>query len=460
VPLHRPPADWDDFSRSTAHSAQDLQQRWSAVVDDLTRPYDRGLFYNATNDTSPGSPAEPPGITWNAFPLALQKLFSAAPPPQALASATRFADTLRPLPVVRSDTGEQVNGFFQRRQDEYCEWYAERTAGQISRITFTCENPEYWEFLFGQDPDLVVKLYNELLGRTDVRRDDLAWPWPVTVDDAVKQYAQGAYNRYNKWNTQFGAIHLTHSANTLGAEIDLAAKATHSWPVSLGQADDAQRLTCCSGWGNPNRSSDPNIGKGVFDIAGTGVAVTIAEPVGLYMSPLSLAGRLRAPDGTDIGPVAVQVGRGSPDKAKVLRLDIVTPRGVAYSLSDCSLDGVGLKSGGQIARLITMVVFGAGKQIPGRQRIPEQTCENFCCSHPKAPDYTVPFENKPGQPQCQNMPITEFPPIPATSAPSPMAADLPLAGGVEAVMMHSALGPLASEFRAKIRKHRPTRLAW
>src|SRR5262249_13080724 len=153
-------------------------------------------------------------------------------------------------------------------------------------------------------------------GRTEVTEADLAWPWPVEVDDAVGHYNKGAYNRYNKWNTQFGAIHLTHSANTLGAEIDLAAKGTHRWPVALGQPDDAQRLTCCSGWGNPNRSSDPNIGKGVFDIAGTGVAVTVAEPVGLYISPFTLAGRLRAPDGTDIGSAAVQIRRGSPDKTK------------------------------------------------------------------------------------------------------------------------------------------------
>jgi hypothetical protein len=155
------------------------------------------------------------------------------------------------------------------------------------------------------------------------------------------------------------------------------------------------------------------------------------------------------------------VQRGSPDQTKVLRLEIHTPPGASYSLSDCTLDGVPLTSGGQIARLITMVVFGAGKQIPGRQQTNEANCANFCCSHPNAPDFSVPFDNRPNRSKCQDILIAEFPPIPPTPSPtpSPIAAAVPLPGGLEAVLVHSAIGPLSTEFRAKIRKLGRTRLA-
>jgi hypothetical protein len=408
--------------------------------------YDGGLFYNAATDTSPGTPAEPPGITWNAFPLALERLFSGLPPTQARQAAMRFADTRRALLVKREDTGEQVDGFFSRRQDEYCEWFADQVDGRVTRWSFTAENPEYWSWLYARDPALVATLYNDLLGRTDVREEDLAWPWPATVDDAFGSYAKDAYNPYNKWNTQFGAIHLTHRANTLGAEIDLAAKATRRWPVpNLGQPDDAQRLTCCAAWGNPNRSSDPSIGKGVFDLAATGIAVTLAEPVGLYLTEPNLAGRLRAPDGTDLGTSTVHVRRGS--KGHVLRLEITVPPGAKYGLNECTLDGTKLTYGGQLARELTMIVYGAGKTIPGRTAMTPARCENFCCAHPHAPDYLVPFTNNPGHPACDALPPSEFPPIPPATAPP------------HAFTLHAALGAHAMEFAATIRRKGHTRLA-
>jgi hypothetical protein len=449
--LHRPPGDANDFTRSGVPLEQ-LRRAWSARVDELMAGYDRGLFYNAATDTTPGAPAEPPGITWNAFPLALERLFSALPPTQARQAAMKFAETRRPLLVKREDTGAQVDGLFSRRQDEYCEWFADEVNGHVTRWSFTAENPEYWTYLYSQDPALVVTLYNELLGRTDVREEDLAWSWPVSVDDAFGSYAKGAYNPYNKWNTQFGAIHLTHRAHTLGAEIDLAAKATQRWPVSdLGQPDDAQRLTCCAGWGNPNRSSDPNIGKGVFDLTGTGITVTIAEPVGLYLMEPNLAGRLRGPDGTDLGTSAVRVRRGS--KGHVLRLEIAVPPGATYGLNDCALDGTKLAYGGQIARELTMVVYGAGKTIPGRTPITPAQCENFCCAHPHAPDFLVPFANKPGHPVCEALPPSEFPPIPPAMAPPPVAP-------THAFTLHAALGAEAMEFAATIRRQGHTRLAF
>lgn len=46
----------------------------------------------------------------------------------------------------------------QRLQDEYCEWSVDRNAeGKITRISVTCEGPEYWAYLAATQPDTVVQ---------------------------------------------------------------------------------------------------------------------------------------------------------------------------------------------------------------------------------------------------------------------------------------------------------------
>jgi hypothetical protein len=45
----------------------------------------------------------------------------------------------------------------------------------------------------------------------------------VQIEDL---FLNGRYFPYNKWNTTHGALHLIHPANTLNAEIFIAADAT------------------------------------------------------------------------------------------------------------------------------------------------------------------------------------------------------------------------------------------
>jgi len=37
----------------------------------------------------------------------------------------------------------------------YCEWFADQLNGRVTRWSFTCENPEYWTYLYSKDPALV-----------------------------------------------------------------------------------------------------------------------------------------------------------------------------------------------------------------------------------------------------------------------------------------------------------------
>src|SRR2546426_625976 len=61
------------------------------------------------------------------------------------------------------------------------------------------------------NPDTLVALYQQFISPT-VKKSDL--------------FASGTYNRLNRWNTANGAMHLTHPANNLFAEVFLAASAT------------------------------------------------------------------------------------------------------------------------------------------------------------------------------------------------------------------------------------------
>src|SRR4029077_17298418 len=92
-----------------------------------------------------------------------------------------------------------------RRQDEYCEWFVERTGNHIQRIYFTCEPPEYWEFLAQQDISLVLELYRDLLHNPNIQKDDICWPYdvystPSSQGNAQLLYRKGDYNPHNDWN--------------------------------------------------------------------------------------------------------------------------------------------------------------------------------------------------------------------------------------------------------------------
>jgi len=46
------------------------------------------------------------------------------------------------------------------QHDEYCEWFTHPNAeGKITRVDITCESPEYWDFLFQNEPHTCLKLY-------------------------------------------------------------------------------------------------------------------------------------------------------------------------------------------------------------------------------------------------------------------------------------------------------------
>lgn len=215
----------------------------------------------------------------------------------------------------------------------------------MTRIDFTSEPPEYWEFLGEEDLSVAATVYGELVG-ADVREEDIVFPRDVQcprffVDSMGARYVEhvrladqgirrperftaGQYNPNNRWNTESGIVHLVQRNNTLFAETTLAANATRRFAVrpDLETQVDRFTLTAAGGFGGVNRNSDPSIGSFVNDLALDGHRVMVSNPLGLFISEavatVSWARRLQIgvpessldPDSTRAIMRAMSGGRG------------------------------------------------------------------------------------------------------------------------------------------------------
>jgi hypothetical protein len=262
-----------------------------------------------------------------------------------------------------------------RQQDEYCEWKTERDAhGNVRRITFTSESPEYWQFLESVDPSLrlIAALYTKLLGET-VLPGELMWPYDVLVpaiDDPsgwAVRFPAHSYNLWNDWNVHQGIVHCTHPDNTLMKAATLVASASILRKGFDGNTiEDSFPLLCAGGFGDPNRESDPAVGFSVNSQVRLKREVSVASPAGAYMGELPLDG-ITASD----GELVPRVVRRGPGDDKVLRLVLAAPEG------HLCLDGQAVRNGGQIARRLTMnsaIVSRARRREAPKPREPVAQC--------------------------------------------------------------------------------------
>jgi len=233
-------------------------------------------------------------------------------------------------------------------QDEYCEWSVTRdpTTDKITKITFTSEGPEYWQFLAAVDPQKVVSLYKQHVS-PQVKEADL--------------FRNGRYIVRNRWNnsTTAGAMHLIQQNNTLGAEIELAAAATIVREVGGQLVTDSQTLINCGAYGQAERHSDPNIGAAVNELARKKADITLANPVGLYIAGLSVAG-WATPDGSN--PLDYwSIVRGTNEKT--LRAVLEVPQTKPFVVGDISIAGRRIEFGAQVADFITIKLTGVATRI-------------------------------------------------------------------------------------------------
>ena len=249
--------------------------------------------------------------------------------------------------MVELSFGDDTRRMFEEgderdNQDEYLEWSVVKQNDKMIRVMFTCEGPEYWDFIAQNDPNLLVRLYSTIVGQPVPRRDLLA--------------ANGTYRRRNRWNMEH-AVHLVQPNNTLGAEINIAAQAT---VLRRGQGQDPitdpDLLIDCARFGVKQRHSDPHIGEVVNQQARAGSSVTLQDPVGLYIESLPEPDELdwRKPDGTRVGNYW-RVERQRGDRNNIVRAVYEVPDGelsggVPFVVGDILIEGDRIEFGGQMVK--------------------------------------------------------------------------------------------------------------
>jgi hypothetical protein len=354
IPIFDPPAGLTDFDGITHQRAawdEFMALSFQRNIEDVESEVGAGKcqYYNA-KATSTDPPVATDVIRWKGFPLVI-----AAKHPGNKKAAWTEADKL-----VTS------GGSRFRPQDEYLEWFVTRNAqNKITRVVFACEAPEYWEALAeGYPREFAMPRPQGGLGGTKHTqaqgdKNTLLALYRQLVSPSVQLSdlldGNGRYNRQNKWNTTDGIVHLSHPANTLGAEINIGAQATILRKKNGQVLTGADDLIRCSGYGVAERASDPHIGAEVNALARAGHAITILNPVGLYIDgPPSTAGWV-TPDGTPAvqfwTPVRGAVGMTA-------RAVFEVPSAKGYTVGDIKIGGQAIEFGGQIAEHIDVKLTG------------------------------------------------------------------------------------------------------
>jgi hypothetical protein len=402
--LLNPPGSIDDFQKRPAIADKYAMgwDTWLRFAIESARRGDRRRAPAPRFDVPVLDPptTKPAPFPWDAFPRVIKQWYKNDPTPDE--TRWRVAEILHPVRIGHFPDGTPAM-IKERQQDEYCEWFVHGRSDDIRRIDFTCEGPEYWQFLaggtdvlfravpairdqlppFSGDMTLVLELYRAFVSE-EVEPDDLVWPENVLADDdgfhneGEVIFNAGDYNPHNKWNTTHGAMHLTHHSNTLGAEINLAADGTKNWTRGGEAVTDQDDLACSTGIGDPNRSSDPAIAAGVNAAASGGRLVALANPIGLYISDIS-RDAFKGPAGWSFEQ-AWGFRRGS--EGRMLRTSLIGSPDGKIPIRDIRVNAQPIRSGSQVADTIQMILFGEvhGEKGPRVEvPIPPGTT---CCEDP------------------------------------------------------------------------------
>lgn len=373
LPQFDPPANQNDFKPGEEDKEKALRTRWNDNINRFTQQTLQNDPWSSTNqpalteyynplDTDIPEGTKGAAIKWTAFPNRILITY----PNVAQDTQWKYADEGPPDPKYRP-TGPR--GW----QDEYCEWSVTRNSdNKITKVMFTCENREYWYTLWDIDPEIVLRLYQELVS-TQVKLEDLYW---IQDNKPVIDPETGrpAYNDLNQWNssTTNGAVHLISNPNSLSAEIFLAGQATilrkdaKDKPIT-----DQGQLINCSKYGTPNRNSDPTIGATVNSLVrgssglGSGVRISLENPVGLYIQepafdryqlPFTAPDTAQPSDYWKI--VRGRKRQNGEEEDYILHAVFEVPEDQGFTVSDITIDGINIQYGSQITQTFQVALAG------------------------------------------------------------------------------------------------------
>jgi hypothetical protein len=279
--------------------------------------------------------------------------------------------------------------------DEYCEMGIMRNdANKITRLHFTCENPEYYWTMWKVDPNKVLEIYQTTLNNKNIKLEDLYLTDSLGKPVIDRTTQLPAYNPINKWNsgtemtaTKGGAMHLTSPPNELQAEIVLAGGGAVLRSYNVEENADANTLICCSKYGRRFRHSDPHIGQNVYQAVQQGLEVTLLNPVGLYLQePLYNYFELPkgAPKDAKVedcfkfvrGEVHSKEGQQKYPNNMILHMIMEIPESwdQSITLEDFTVLGKPLRYGSQVMETIKVQLAAAGKAASLTTKAQELDC--------------------------------------------------------------------------------------
>jgi len=376
LPSFNPPADINDLPEGPLRDK--FRQLWSQAVNywtdqsikggDEPLDSDRDWYYNPlTTDLSSAAP--PAVVRWTAFPNRINITFPNASEQQRL----KYADEGPP-----DVNGEPYRPSGPRGwQDEYCEWSVQRDNNDsITKVDFTCENPEYYSLLWQVSPDQVVSIYRELIG-SDVTKADL--------EDADGQYK--VINPFNN-NTTNGVVNLISAPNTLPAEIYLAAAATITRQCDGKIVTNKEQLITCSRYGTPGRNSDPTIGSTVNEVIRKGgLKLSLANPVGLYIQTPDFSS-FQLPPGAPNGKTPAdywRVVRGRSATSgqshdEILHAVYEVPASDGFTVGDITIDGIPIAYASQITQKFQIALVALAVPTTDPAQKPRKCIGHLDCS--------------------------------------------------------------------------------
>lgn len=299
-PRFSPPGGLNDLTRDA-----DLQA-WSDTVSALldARITAGGQLFNPV--THPRAGLQPRRIPWLAAP---QTVWDHRERDEARAHVDN--------PANRRDSGAG--------QNEYAEWFTHRDPAddEVVGVDLTTELPDYWDFL-GQ------RLSRAELG--DVYRQ----LYPAATDAQLRN-ASG-YNPRNQWNTTRGAMHLIGEINDLDPNALGVVAGAIPWRFNA-----AGRVVDVQDCGMGQFHADPTIVANLNRLAREGRAITLADPLGIYIIDLDTSG-WETPDGSDPNDL-VTFSRGTPP----MHARVAVPPGRGFRLCDVRIAGERIRWGSQVA---------------------------------------------------------------------------------------------------------------
>lgn len=226
-------------------------------------------------------------------------------------------------------TAAFVAGEDRALQEEYLEWHVTKKRGKITKVVFVTETPDYWKMLAKHHRGLVVRLYRELVS-------------PAVTEASL--FPGGTYDPMNEWNTVRGIVHYVQRINTLSDAIGLAQGSVNTAPARDNYEVPPGDQT----------SADPRVQLDIGALERKGLSLTLAEPIGLYIAGWDVTGWTK-PDGSPVGDYWT-IRRGAPGAA--LRVEYAVPPSEGFVVGDIRIGGRPIRTGGEIAEHLTVMVRG------------------------------------------------------------------------------------------------------